>query len=255
MAEPHRLRVLTWNLQGLESTRLDTRMEALSSDLVLGVPLREALAGAPPRPMPNVLCLQEVVRRAHTSKLRPHLGAAGFVLFPEKPPPEVEEYSLIAVRPPWRIVDAVSTPFSESPLARRYLEARIERADGARVRVLTAHMESLRSGGDARVAQVEELDARLHQDDTPGLFAGDTNLRDREWKSAVSAGVKLVDAFDLAGAPAEHRHTWWPEESERGFRFDRVWLSSTTDWRVRELRTRRRPTLSDHAGLEVELGW
>lgn len=253
MDEARSLRVLTWNLEGLETTRLDSRAERICHELLLGMDVKQAMAGKRSPPMPEVVCLQEVVPRVHVAKLRPHLSAAGFGLWPEAPPREEGDYVLIAARPPWRIVDAAYRPFDDSPLGRGWVEALLEREGGARALVLTAHLESLRSGAESRVAQVRQLDARLHEEpDVPALFAGDTNLRKAEWDEA---GAAMTDAWVAAGSPARHRDTWWPPEAERGLRFDRVWLDTQRDWEVSALRTRRRERLSDHAALEARLGF
>lgn len=247
------LRLLSWNVNGLEPARLDTRMEKLCLEILLGVDLRDALAGEA-RPMPDVVCLQEVVRRTHLTKIRPHFRAAGFALYPEAPARDEGEYLLMAVRPPWRF-DAVEThDLEDSPLGRRRIEATIVHRSGERARVLTAHLESLRSGSDSRVAQCIELGSRMRASTEPCIFAGDTNLSDAEWSRARERGADMMDAFDLAGEPRAHRHTWWPSESKRGFRFDRVWLDARRDWTV-ELSTRRRPALSDHAAIEVLVSW
>lgn len=255
MTEGRGLHILTWNINGLETRRLDSRMEKVAMELVLGMDLKDALAGKPGPPTPEVVCLQEVVRRAHVSKLRPHLSAAGFALYPEEPPRDEGEYTLIGVRAPWRLEDVAFTRFEESPLGRGWLEARLADEAGRSVRVLTAHMESLRSGADARVAQALELDARMHDGSDPAIFAGDTNLRAAEWSRAKAGGLRAADVFELAGAPARYRDTWWPEESTRGYRFDRIWVDDEHAYHVDALRTRRRSNLSDHAPLEVRLSW
>lgn len=247
------LRILSWNVNGLDTSRLDSRIERLCTEIVLGVDLSDALAGEV-RPMPEVVCLQEVVRRAHLAKIGPHLRAAGFALHPETPSRDDGDYLLLAVRPPWRIDEVASHLFEDSPLGRAWLEATIVHPTGARARVLTAHMESLRSGSGSRVAQCIELDSRMRASAEPCVFAGDTNLRDEEWSRARDRGVAMMDAFELAGAPRAHRHTWWPERKGRGFRFDRVWLDESSAWTV-ELGTRRRPSLSDHAAIEALLSF
>lgn len=249
------LRVVSWNLNGLDTDRLDSRMEAACLELLLGVPLADAMRGKPSPPMPDVIALQEVVRRSHLAQLRHHFGAAGFAIEPATPPREEGEYCLLAVRPPWRVESSRAVPFGQSPLGRHWLEADI--AHGAdRVRVLTAHMESLRSGEPARIAQGLELDARLHEDpELPSVFLGDTNLRASEWRALREQGLRALDAFEEAGAPAAHRDTWWPPESGRGSRFDRVWLGSSTAWSVARWRARRRDRVSDHAAVEALLRW
>lgn len=245
------LRVLSWNVNGLETSRLDSRMERLATEVLLGVRLQDALAGHS-RPMPDVVCLQEVVKRAQLAKIGPHFTAAGFVMHPPQPARDDGDYSLIALRPPWRLEQVETRELEESPLGRTLIEAQLAHEDGTRVSVLTAHLESLRSGSEARVAQCLEIDGRLRSSPHPALFAGDTNLRADEWSRARTAGALMKDAFELAGEPRLHRHTWWPEGSERGFRFDRIWLDAQHGWQV-ELTTRRRDTLSDHAAIEALL--
>ncbi|MFK7999732.1 MAG: endonuclease/exonuclease/phosphatase family protein [Polyangiales bacterium] len=253
MTAGEELRVFTWNLNGLESARLDSRMEKACIQMVLGVTLREAMAGAPSPPLPHVFCLQEVVRRVHIDKLRHHFGAAGFTLVPAEPP-EREDYSLIAVRPPWTITESAYVPFEHSKLARGYTEVQIRSDSGQEALVLTAHMESLRSGGEDRTSQTLQIDARLMagaESLRPAIFAGDTNLREAEFVAARAEGCLLRDVFDLAKRPAAHNATWWPEGSRRGYRFDRIWLDPISTGALVDFRTRRRSKLSDHSALEA----
>lgn len=253
MSAGEELRVLSWNLNGLESARLDSRMEKACIQMVLGVTLREAMAGAPSPPLPHVFCLQEVVRRVHIDKLRHHFGAAGFELFPAEPP-EREDYSLIAVRPPWTITHSQYVPFEHSKLARGYTEVHIRSAGGQEAAVLTAHMESLRSGGEDRTSQTLQIDARLMaaaDSARPAIFAGDTNLRESEFVAARAEGCLLRDVFDLAKRPEAYKATWWPEGSRRGYRFDRIWLDPISRGVLVDFRTRRRSKLSDHSAIEA----
>lgn len=247
------LRVFSWNLNGLESSRLDSRMEKACIQMVLGVTLREAMAGAPSPPLPHVFCLQEVVRRVHIDKLRHHFGAAGFELFPAEPP-EREDYCIIAVRPPWTIIQSEYVPFEHSKLARGYAEVHLRGEDGQEAFVLTAHMESLRSGGEDRTSQTLQIDARLMaraETSRPAIFAGDTNLREAEFVAARAGGCLLRDVFDLAKRPKAHESTWWPEASRRGYRFDRIWLDAISSGALIDFRTRRRSKLSDHSAIEA----
>lgn len=253
MTNGEELRVLTWNLNGLESARLDSRMEKACIEMVLGVTLRQAMEGAASPPLPHVFCLQEVIRRVHIDKLRRHLGAAGFSLFPAEPP-EREDYALIAARPPWTMVHSEYVPFEHSKFARGYTETHLRSESGREAFVLTAHMESLRSGSDDRTSQTLQIDARLMEradGERPAIFAGDTNLRESEFAAARAKGCLLRDVFDLAKRPRAHTHTWWPEGSRRGHRFDRIWLDPISTGALVDFRTRRRPKLSDHAALEA----
>ncbi|MBO6938750.1 MAG: hypothetical protein JJ863_27525 [Deltaproteobacteria bacterium] len=251
--------VLTWNLDGLTTRRVDRRAEEACVAMVLGQTLREAVEGKPSRPPPQVIALQEVVKRIHLSTLRPHLEAAGFSLFPPDPAREDGDYSMIAARPPWTLLRGRDGALTESPLARRWVEVQLRHDDGSRLRVITAHLESLRSGSGSRAAQAAEIDRMLGDPDAPPtVFLGDTNLRASEWR-AIQRDLAMRDAFDLAGRPPRHSPTWWPRDDdgkptyERGFRFDRIWLDPGHEWTVQRFQTRRHPRISDHAALEAHL--
>jgi len=251
--------VLTWNLDGLTTRRLDRRAEEACVAMVLGQTLREAVEGKPSRPPPQIIALQEVVKRIHLSTIRPHLEAAGFVLYPPDPAREDGDYSMIAARPPWTFVRGRSGALGDSPLGRRWVEVLLEHADGSRLRVITAHLESLRSGGDSRAAQARELDQMLGDPDAPPtIFMGDTNLRGAEWR-AIQRDLAFDDAFDLAGRPPRYSPTWWPRDdhgnrtSDQGFRFDRIWLDPGHRWTVSGFQTRHHSRISDHAALEAQL--
>lgn len=221
-------------------------MEKLCVEIFLGGDMRAALEGRALPPMPEVLVFQEMTRLAHGA-LRQHLRAAGFVTWPEAPLEDREDYVLIALRSPWRLDECEWRPFSDSPLRRGCLVARL---DGpVKVRVLTGHLESLRSGRESRLSQAREVDEWLAES-TPAVFAGDTNLRQGEW-SALRRGFQARDAFHLAGEPRASAATWWPEAGPPGYRFDRVWL--TEGWRLDAFKTRKAGRASDHAGVEVSI--
>ncbi|HJL17984.1 MAG TPA: endonuclease/exonuclease/phosphatase family protein [Sandaracinaceae bacterium LLY-WYZ-13_1] len=244
------LDLVTWNVDGLNESRLGQRMERLCLEILVGGDLKAALAGAPTPPMPHVVALQEVVHVAYRGYFAPHFAAAGYRLWPTRAPAESEYWELLAVRPPWTLVHAERRPFAHSPLGRAGTVAElVHGASGARATVITGHLESLRSGAEARVDQAREIAGWLREADGPAVFAGDTNLRERE---ARTLAEPPRDAFVEAGSPATERDTWHPdaEEGGPGFRFDRVWLAGPIH--VRRLRLRR-SRASDHHGVEVRL--
>jgi tyrosyl-DNA phosphodiesterase 2 len=243
------LRVLTWNVDGLNESRLGQRMETICLEILIGGDLHAALEGARTPPMPDVVALQEVVRVAHRGYFAPHFSAAGFSLWPAEAPDDREHYELIAVRPPWVLEHCERRPLEPSPLGRACTVATLRHgASGRRLTALTAHLESLRSGREARLAQVAQIEAWMREAGTPAVFAGDTNLRDAEWR-ALAPERSPRDAFEELGSPPDARATWWPEEDARGFRFDRVWLAGPV--RARTLSLRHRPRASDHDAVEV----
>jgi endonuclease/exonuclease/phosphatase family metal-dependent hydrolase len=262
------LRLLTWNIHGLEEKRIGPRMEKLCLEVLVGGDLRAAIEGHPTPPVPDVLVFQEMTRRAHTGQIGPHFRAAGFTLWPERPPAGEEDYLMVAVRPPWSIESCALRAFEYSPLGRQCLVARLAHQGGGHLDLFTAHMESLRSGHEARLVQAREIDGWMHEgEDAEALrastiaavFAGDTNLRTREWEM-LAPTFRSRDAFEVAGRPEHARATWSPGgSSPRAYRFDRVWLaqpaatSKARHWSPVEFRTRHAKNASDHAGVEVLL--
>lgn len=246
------VRILTWNVDGLDEAQLGERMERICLEILVGGDLARAAAGAPTPPMPHVIALQEVVRVAHRAYFGPHLSAAGYSLWPEVPPSDREHYELLAVRTPWTIERAERRPFAESPLAREGTIASLShRGEGPRRTVITGHLESLRNGGDARLAQAREIAGWMRGESGPAIFAGDTNLRDAEWQ-AIAGELGVRDVFEELGSPGPARVTWRPESDRRGgLRFDRVWVAGAIT--ARSIRLRSSPGSSDHAGVEALL--
>ncbi|HJL28986.1 MAG TPA: endonuclease/exonuclease/phosphatase family protein [Polyangiaceae bacterium LLY-WYZ-15_(1-7)] len=240
------LRLITWNVNGLEERAIGRRMEKLCLEVLVGGDLRAALEGRATRPAPDLIAFQEMTR--HTwAVMRGHLAAGGYRCWPEGPR-EREDWSMLAVRAPWSFEEVALRAFEESPLAREAVVATVAHPDGRVLRWMTAHLESLRSGGEARLAQAREIDGWLAEAGPPGIFAGDTNLRRGEWETLAAGGFRARDAFELAGRPAKARHTWVHEGSRRGFRFDRVWLG--TGGRLMDFALRDAGWASDHRGVE-----
>jgi endonuclease/exonuclease/phosphatase family metal-dependent hydrolase len=223
--------VLSWNVAGLSEASLDERTEAQCLTLLLS------------EPSPHVIALQEVVRRTWYAHWRPHLAAAGFRVFPADPTETDSAYfSLLAVR--GASAEAVSVPFAPSRMGRRLVGARW---DGWTF--LTAHLESERGGGRARVDQATAIAAHLLACPGPAVFAGDTNLRIEE-EPRVAGLAELTDAWTATGALPSTRATW--RGGRASARFDRVWVNAAAQVDSFELLAAG-ASLSDHAPVRVRL--
>ncbi len=109
------MRVTTWNLDGLDDRHLDLRAEAACLTLLLR-----------PDP-PDVILLQEVVRRSWFAHLRPHLTAAGYTLLPASPDVAGGDYfCAVAVRAGLPIREAAREPFPGSRMGRALWTARLD---------------------------------------------------------------------------------------------------------------------------------
>ncbi len=245
------LRVLTWNLNGLDDHRVDERTEAAVFIAVTGLTLVEIARGQNPRPPPHVLMFQEVTRHTYRAHLHNHLPKADYVLYPTRPP-EAETFEVIAVRRPATITSGRSMPLDRSLYARNLhiVDTAGLAADDRAIRLLTAHFDSGTEQGAGRIAASRQAIAEM---DDHSLFAGDTNLRNPEW-DAVAEWPTVADAWDELGQPADIRDTW--QMHGRAARFDRVWLGAQLQVVAMDAVGRvagGRTPPSDHIGLLVTI--
>ncbi len=236
------LDIVTWNLNGLDPTALGPRVEgALFEVLLGGHPERLARNGAPTVAPPAVLLFQEVVEASFYGQILPHLGAAGYVLFPERPPADRTYFEVIAVRE--RVLEAEQRPFRYSGMGRCLCRVRLEGFT-----VFTAHLESLRPGRAARIAQVREVLRAMVEEPNPAVFGGDTNLRAGE-AATLAFPPDVCDAWEQLGRPAAGARTWGRA------RYDQVWLRGLVACSMSALGCAPVPGVglrpSDHLGLRV----
>ncbi|TNE86508.1 MAG: hypothetical protein EP330_22480 [Deltaproteobacteria bacterium] len=238
------MQLLTWNLFGLETDELDARTEAAVFTALLGGPPEQVFAsGAPPPAPPEILCFQEVVDRSLFAHLRPHVEAAGY-RWVTSSRDQREYYELVAVREPLTLVEHHVHPLPTRQ-GRELLDVLVDGPDGP-LRILTGHLESLASGAALRREQVDVVMARLGGG--PALFAGDTNLREREVD-----GLPAEDAWVACGEPADARWTWHHGEGRAKARYDRIWGIGVAFDEVSTLGAQALfpggPRPSDHLGL------
>jgi endonuclease/exonuclease/phosphatase family metal-dependent hydrolase len=235
------LNVVSWNLNGLDVDGLDRRMEAAAHGLLMR------------QPHPEVLLFQEVVDRGLHAHLRRHLGAVGYGMAQQ--PPTGSYYVAAFVRAPAVLTEAAFYPLG-GRLGRGMLVLDLTYS-GQAWRVGTAHFESGPREGDVRIAQTTRVLDVLGEHSGPALFAGDTNLRDRELKDRIAARG-WSDAWLTSGGAAEHAGTWAPARGVspmRLFRFDRAWVNEQV--KVTDFCTIAKGvtgdghpvTVSDHKGL------
>ncbi|MEL6183070.1 MAG: hypothetical protein AAFU79_00505, partial [Myxococcota bacterium] len=111
------IEVVSWNLNGLDEVELGPRWELAMQEILLGSSVEAIAAGAQQRSPPHVILLQEVTTRGFHAHLKPHLGAAGFDLFPAVPP-DRNYWELVAYRPPMAFVEGKSEPLWKTQFGR-----------------------------------------------------------------------------------------------------------------------------------------
>ncbi len=245
------MRLLTWNLNGLDNDQLDDRTEAAVFLSVAGITLAQLTAGVPASLPPDVLVFQEVVERTFLAHLAPHLQRAGYKLYP-KTPPDRQIFEVVAVLGHHSILRAHTSPLSRSVFGRELQSVDIATNDEAigELSVLTAHFDSGAEQRENRLAQARQVMASMGP---RAVFAGDTNMRTAEW-DALRSTTMVTDAWETVGEPARLRRTW--RSGTHGARFDRVWFGEGLVARalegigIDEVAGLNGPP-SDHVGLRV----
>ncbi len=249
------MRLVTWNVNGLDDDNVDERAEAAVFTAVLGAPLHQLHSGTKPHAPPEVIVLQEVTPRTFRAHFHPHLTAGGYRVLPDKPP-DRETFEIAAVRPPLDVTAVDTVDLVESAFGRRLTTLDLEGPDGP-LRVLTGHFDSGTEGRVVRIAQLRQVAAAMSG---RAVFAGDANLRKAEWNE-TKADLAIVDAWEELGEPSSTRVTWRRTTNGEEFkaRFDRIFLAGGLRARTMAPLGAATPPgwrapISDHIGLLVDFG-
>ncbi len=244
------MRLLTWNINGLDPTCLDERTEGAVFTTIAGTTLDRIANGANPWTPPDVVCFQEVTAHTFRAHVQPHLRAVGYTVLPGFAP-ERQTFEVIAVRAPYTVGAHTERPLVDSVFGRVLHSVDVAGPLGA-IRVATAHFDSGPELGLTRQAQLRQVVGVIGD---RGVFGGDANFRNKEWLD-VKADAVVVDAWEAVGGPTATRYTWFMNTMKA--RFDRVWvgpelratsMAPVGDKDIPEIRVRA----SDHIGLLVTL--
>lgn len=244
------MKLLTWNINGLDSSFLDERTEVAVFTAMVGATLDQIAKGARPWAPPDVVCFQEVTAHIFLAHVQPHLRAGGYVVFPEAAP-ERQTFEVLAVRAPYAVHRHAEFPLTDSVFGRVLHLVDLTGPLGP-VRVATSHFDSGPEAGRTRQAQLQQVADALGE---RGVFGGDANFRKQEWLD-LKERMAVDDAWETLGEPASTRFTWFMDD--RKARFDRVWVSAgLRATRMEPVGERRIKAIgarpSDHIGLLVSL--
>ncbi|MEQ1508203.1 MAG: endonuclease/exonuclease/phosphatase family protein [Myxococcota bacterium] len=230
-----RLLLVTWNVAGLDERSLDERTEAQC----LSVLLR-------PEP-PDVVMLQEVVRRSWHAHWKHHLAHAGYDVVPADPTAATDSsyFAILAVRRDHPIADSGVVPFPGSRMGRQLVWA-----DTGGWWLGTGHLESERGGARERIRQLGSVVGTVAGWPGPAVFAGDTNLRVEE-EPRVEGLSRVIDPWVALGRDPASKVTWRGGARSLGARFDRVYHSTAAV--ARRLWTEPASGASDHDAVWTEL--
>jgi len=202
-AQPRSLRLLTWNIDGLNDSGLLPRARAVLAEVA--------------RVNPDVIFLQEIVPD-HIACLREGLHRAGFEWHDGGAPRMFPYHVAIALRRStcrMRPGSGELTAFADTAMTRHVLRVDAD-VGGVHVRLLTSHLESTSetTSSARRTAQFGECLIELTTSDAAfSIFGGDTNLRDAEAKQVraqlLGGNAGLVrDAWEELGSMPATRWTW-----------------------------------------------
>lgn len=227
------MKLVSWNLNGLEERNLDMRSEAAMFQILLGAPIEAAFADGFAANSPDIIVLQEVVDRTYHAHLLPHFKAAGFNVYTDTAS-ERSYFEVIAVRE--KNAAYSYTPFAWSDQGRGLSVLTL-----GELTIMTAHLESMRGGSPMRLDQAQFVLDQMPRN-SPCIFAGDTNLRRAEWQELKHGDIQ--DAWISSGSPNKYRYTWQHSQKQQyRARYGRIW--ATPEIKVQEFETFAREKVSE----------
>ncbi|XP_046350905.2 tyrosyl-DNA phosphodiesterase 2-like isoform X3 [Haliotis rufescens] len=189
-SEPHRIRLLCWNLDGLDRRSIEDRMHAVCDTIN--------------KEKPHVVFLQEVI------PLTLPILSEGCGMYQVIPGGDNHYFTAIMLRVGHvQFEESSVTPFPTSMMLRNLLSVKC-RVKGIRFQMMTSHLESpvgaSNYNDERKSQQVKAFEAMKEADhDRTVLFGGDTNMIDEE------VGTLPEDIFDLwetTGQRADAKYTY-----------------------------------------------
>ncbi|GAB1609208.1 tyrosyl-DNA phosphodiesterase 2-like [Argonauta hians] len=215
--EPKRIRVLSWNIDGLDTNNLKARTKAVCQVIA--------------NEKPHVVFLQEVVpdSLAVLEKYCPgyHVGVSG----------DTGYFTATLLKEgDVRVLTEEVSPFFTSVMCRSLLISECV-IKGVAVVLINTHLESMASHGSERCRQLSLLLKRAQdvEKERSVIFGGDLNLRDKELSQVGGLRKKMVDMWEATGSRPEAKNTWdtsrndnkvMPSKFQPKCRFDRIYLRS-----------------------------
>lgn len=227
------LRLLSWNIDGLDERDLRERTEEVCRLILLK--------------RPHVVFLQEVVQPT-LGILERKLGHIYSLVV--NPTPTFHYYPAmlinqkcgeVVVQGKLEVLD-----FPGTSMGRHLLQLPIA-FHGVSLQLLTSHLESTRDYAAERRCQLELCFSAVREHTRQSkvcLFGGDLNVRDQEVVAAHPPEC-MVDVWQACGGLREHQYTWdvsandnlnWQYRSKPKLRFDRLYLSPKDSDAVRPVK-------------------
>lgn len=221
--EPDRIRILSWNIDGLDQNNVITRTKGVCKTILAE--------------NPDVVFLQEVISKS-LDVLSEKCDRYEIIVGNTRGKPrDVGDYftAMMLRRDTTSLERSDVQPFTSSVMMRTLLtvEAKVKGIDCL---LMTSHLESTASHAEERVRQLKialkQLKAAAKE--KTAIFGGDLNMRDKEFQSLGSQGYAdgIVDVWEDTGCRPEAKFTWdtqrndnleWNKKFRPKCRFDRLY--------------------------------
>ncbi|ESP03592.1 hypothetical protein LOTGIDRAFT_205031 [Lottia gigantea] len=190
--EPHRIRLLSWNIDGLDHQNLESRTKAVCQLIE--------------KENPHVVFLQEVVpateQMIRTSCKNYKISSAHQLC---------DYYSMILLHDKFtsNINQAQIFPYPNTNINNHDNNNQAQ-VKGVKFKFMTSHLESCKEHSEKRIAQLKLAFERMKSSDTNStvIFGGDLNLRDPEIGKANGIPENVKDLWEVTGKRPEAKFTW-----------------------------------------------
>lgn len=213
------LRLLSWNIDGLDEQNLEERTSAVCQTILLK--------------QPDVVYLQEVIQPT-LAILQQKLKNKYHCLAPTSPPAHYF-VAILVKQQPHSIPSSLSTKtYPGTRMGRQLVEVPLT-FHRVNILLLTSHLESMKDHARERKTQLRmAFDVMVeNKKEKVCIFGGDLNLREAEVKS-VGVPERVVDVWKACGAAPDSQYTWdlkgndnlnWPYPNRPQARYDRIYIS------------------------------
>ena len=222
-----RLKLISWNIDGLDENNLKERTEFVCHFINSY--------------QPHIVFLQEVIYET-LSIIREALSPV-YAIY--APPKIICNYFTVIIV---KNCPAICTDgevgqfdFPGSVMGRHLLQLYVK-VCGIPIALFTSHLESMKDYAIERKTQLrlcfEFIEEQRKSFNRTCIFGGDLNLRDDEL-AAVGLPASIVDVWEACGSVKEHKYTWdvskndnlnWRYQSKPKVRYDRIYFSGIADY-------------------------
>ncbi|XP_075826130.1 tyrosyl-DNA phosphodiesterase 2-like [Microtus pennsylvanicus] len=181
---------ITWNIDGLDRNNLPERARGVYSSLALY--------------SPDVVFLQEVIP-LYCAYLKKR--ARGYKIITGNEEGYFTAILLKKGRVKFKSQEIV--PFPNTKMMRNLLSVNVS-VGGNEFCLMTSHLESTGKYSAERMSQLKTVFQKMQEvpESTTVVFAGDTNLRDREVIKCGGLPANVFDVWEFLGKPKHCQYTW-----------------------------------------------